>query len=186
MKHNPRFTYSEEERRKRQNPELILSSLGLKKGMCFIDSGSNDGFFTLPAARIVGSSGRIIAIDVDEEALLRLKTKLDHENISNVEIINKPSENVIVASNIADIIFFGTVLHDFKDPLQVLKNSRSMLKDSGLILDYDWRKLNATIGPPYDIRFSEDEVFRLAKNSGLSVASAKIIDSNFYNVVLKK
>ena len=51
MKHNPRFTYSEEERRKRQNPELILSSLGLKKGMCFIDSGSNDGFFTLPAAR---------------------------------------------------------------------------------------------------------------------------------------
>lgn len=45
------------ERREWQDPEAILLSLGLKPGEVVADVGSGDGFFTLPAARMVGPRG---------------------------------------------------------------------------------------------------------------------------------
>lgn len=183
--HNHKFTYSEEERRKRQNPESILTFMGLKEGMCFIDSGCNDGFFTLPAARIVGETGKIYAIDIDREAIDRLKAKLENENIINTEVIVSASEDMFIHEGIADIIFFGTVLHDFYDPLKVLVNSRKMLKENGFIYDYDWRKLKDKIGPPYKKRFSEKHVNELAAKAGLKIVSSYTLDNNYYAITLK-
>jgi ubiquinone/menaquinone biosynthesis C-methylase UbiE len=181
-----KFTYSEDDRRKRQNPESILTFMGLKEGMNFIDSGCHDGFFSLPAARIVGDRGKIYAIDIDKEALSRLQTKLQQENIKNTKIILSASEDVIIKENFADIIFFGTVLHDFYDPLKVLKNSRLMLKENGFIYDYDWRKQNATIGPPFEKRFNEEHVKRLALKANLEVISSHPLDDNYYAITLKR
>ena len=50
--------YDETERRTWQNPEEILTAIGLKAGQTLIDIGCGEGFFTLPAARIVGPNGR--------------------------------------------------------------------------------------------------------------------------------
>lgn len=181
-----KFLYSEEERRKYQNPESILQSIGLREGMRFIDVGSNDGFFTLPAARIVGPKGQVVAIDTDQEALGRLVIKLEAESLSNTKVITKAAEEVIVADHYADIIFYGTVLHDFYDPIKVLKNSRRMLKNNGIIYDYDWRKIRSPLGPPLSIRFSQEHVEDLAQQAGLVVDSSETIDSNYYAVTLKR
>jgi cyclopropane fatty-acyl-phospholipid synthase-like methyltransferase len=43
----------ETERRKWQNPEAILSEIGLKSGQTFVDIGCGDGSFAIPAARLV-------------------------------------------------------------------------------------------------------------------------------------
>ena len=183
--HHHVFSYTETERRKRQNPEAILEMAGLKKGMRFIDSGCNDGFFTLPAARIVGGSGKIYAIDIDNEALLRLKRKLDSEGINNTEIINQPSEEVLIEDAEADIVFFGIVLHDFYDPLKVLTNSKQMLKAGGHIFDFDWQKKVSLYGPPYQIRFSPEQMKQLAAKAGLTVGSITTLDDDFYSAFLK-
>ena len=185
MEHHHKFLYSEAERRKNQDPESILRLAGLKAGMCFIDSGCNDGFFTLPAARIVGDSGKVYAIDIDIEALERLRNKLDQEAIKNTEIINQPSEEVLLEGIEADIIFYGIVLHDFYDPLRVLINSKQMLKSGGIIFDFDWQKKEGEFGPPYEKRFSPEHVKELANRSGLTVKSIKIIDADFYSIILQ-
>ncbi len=186
MNHHHHFIYSETERRKRQNPEQILKKAGLKKGMCIIDSGSNDGFFTLPAAQIVGETGKVYAIDIDKEALERLKAKLQAEDICHVEIINKSAEEVIIGQNIADFIFFGTVLHDFYDPVRVLNNSRQMIKEGGIIYDFDWQKKAAQFGPPYTLRFSQTYVEKIADKAELTVISSEVVDDNFYAMVFTK
>lgn len=185
-RHQHRFTYNENERRKRQNPELILQNTGLKKGMCFMDIGCNNGFFSLPAARMVGENGKIYAVDIDSDALNDLKNKLRASNISNVEIVNLSAEATMLGENMADVIFFGMCLHDFKDPLKVLKNAKAMLKDDGIIYDYDWREVNAELGPPLSIRLSPEQVKQLAVSAGLKFSSTTILDNNFYAVVLKK
>lgn len=184
MMHNHGFHYSEEDRSKFQNPEQILKDTGLSSGMCFIDSGCNDGFFTLPASRIVGPTGKVYAIDIDNEALERLKAKLENESITNTEIIASPSEETVIDANIADVIFFGMVLHDFYDPLKVLLNSKKMLKESGIIYNYDWRKQDSPKGPPFAKRFSQEYVAQLASSAGLRVKASQILDDNFYCVCL--
>jgi ubiquinone/menaquinone biosynthesis C-methylase UbiE len=50
-----------------------LLNIGLKPGDTFIDVGSGEGYFAIPAAKIVGEQGRIFALDSNEEALRRLR-----------------------------------------------------------------------------------------------------------------
>lgn len=181
-----KFVYDEATRRKRQNPEHILSDINLKTGMCFIDIGCNDGFFTLPAARMVGPIGKVIAIDIDGDALDRLNGKLQVEGITNTEVVRSTAEAIRYGQSCADIIFFGTVLHDFFDPLTVLMNSKYMLKESGFIYNFDWRKQDSKMGPPFARRLSQDDVTSLARQAGLTVTHSIIIDDNFYAVTLTR
>lgn len=182
--HNHNFSYDEEERRKKQNPEIFLKSLGLKSGMNFIDLGSNDGFFTIPAAKIVGKSGSVLALDADENAIARLNKKLIENNITNTTAVVGRAEDIIPFEEKADLIFFGIVLHDFDDPIKVLNNSKRILKKDGLIFDYDWAKKKSDIGPPFEIRFSEEDVTELAKKADLRIASSKRISDDYYLIAI--
>jgi FkbM family methyltransferase len=60
----------------------------LRPGMTVVDVGANVGFHALHAARLVGSSGRVVAVepDADNVALLRLSLSLAPESLP-VEII---------------------------------------------------------------------------------------------------
>ena len=69
----------DKERRRWQNPEAILAGIGLKPGFTFIDLGCGSGFFALPAARIVGESGKVYGVDVNAGAIAALKEQSDKE-----------------------------------------------------------------------------------------------------------
>ena len=58
--------FDEDRRRKWQNPEDILREIGLETGMTFLDIGCGNGFFTLPAARMVGPAGQVYGLDSGE------------------------------------------------------------------------------------------------------------------------
>lgn len=178
------FKYDEAERRKRQNPELLLAMIGLKPKMCFIDIGCNNGFFTLPAARMVGASGKVIAIDIDQESLDDLKSKLKLENLNNTTVIAAKAEDSIPYHNEADIIFLGTVLHDFQDPLKVFVNAKQMLKSGGIIFNLDWKPIITDYGPPLAKRFTIEHVAELGLSAGLKMISAQDIDQNYYLTAL--
>ena len=45
----------------------------LRPGMVFYDIGANIGFFSLLAARVMGSQGRIVAFEADPEIAARLR-----------------------------------------------------------------------------------------------------------------
>ena len=185
-KHQHHFKYDPAQRMKILNPKDILESIGLKEGMCFIDLGCNDGYFTLPAAKIVGKKGKVIALDIDEEALDRLSQKIEQQKITNTTVILGPAEKLLPYKDIADVIFYGTVLHDFKDPIKVLKNSKKMLKKEGLIYNLDWQKIQTETGPPFEIRLSKDDVRKLAEDAELKYESSKDISELFYEVILRK
>jgi ubiquinone/menaquinone biosynthesis C-methylase UbiE len=58
-------------RRLLQKPEKIVSPY-LRNGMTVLEIGPGMGFFTLPMARIVGASGRIICVDIQEKMIAGL------------------------------------------------------------------------------------------------------------------
>lgn len=184
--HHHKFIYSEDERRKYEQPESILLSAGLKSGMTFIDIGCNDGFFTVPAAKIVGQRGRVLASDIDDEALLRLNDKLRQAGITNTKTYKSWGEEFLPETGIADLIFFGIVLHDFYDPIAVLNNCREMLVSQGSIYDFGWRKRASKMGPPLEKRLSEKQVEKMANEAGLKVIGSSILGEDFYSVRLAK
>jgi len=156
-----------------QDPDSILRGIGLKYGMTFIDVGCGYGFFSIPAAKIVGASGRVIGIDVDDEALQSIRDLAERERLTNVETILGKAEEIITCRGCADMVFFGIVLHDFQDPYRVLSNAKAMLKHNGILVDLDWRKEEtAGMGPPISIRFDERKASSMISGQGFKITSA--------------
>jgi ubiquinone/menaquinone biosynthesis C-methylase UbiE len=161
------------ERRKWQDPEAILGEAGLKAGLTFVDIGCGGGFVALPAARMVGPSGRVYGIDTDTSAIKELREAAAREGLHNLEVITSRAEDTIVCRRFADIAFLGIDLHDFADPLRVLRNARLMLKPRGWLVDLDWKAEPTPVGPPLAIRFSQEKAVGLIREAGFTVLSQR-------------
>ena len=58
----------------------------LRPGDTFVDAGANLGLFTVVASRLVGSEGRVVAIEMMPETAARLRTHVRLNRLSNVAI----------------------------------------------------------------------------------------------------
>ena len=175
-----RYRSDDEERKKRQNPEVILAEIGLKPGMIFTDLGCGEGFFALPAARVVGEGGRVYALDINAESIELLKEAAAREGLENISAIAAAGEEGILCEECADIVFFGTVLHDFRDASLVLRNARAMIKPAGRLINLDWKKEPTEMGPPVAIRFDEAKASRLIGEAGFQVESVRDMGPFYY------
>ena len=183
MKTYHKFSRDDEERRKRQNPEEILAEIGLIPGFTFVDIGCGKGFFAIPAARIVGEKGRVYGLDVDEEALARLGEVVKKEGLKNLLLRVGNAEKTILCEQCADIVFFGVVLHEFKNPAKVLINVKKMLKPDGRLIALEWKKEQMQMGPPLEHRLSEEKSAELFRKAGFTVETVR--EAGPYHYLIK-
>lgn len=165
------------------NPDAILTDIGLKPGLTFVDVGCGDGFFTLPAAHIVGLEGRVYGVDIDREQINELRKKAASAGLTHMELKVSKAEETIFCHDCADIVFFGNVLHDFQNPVSVLKNARKMIKDEGKLVNLDWKKIATTYGPPLSIRFDETTATRLIESCGFKMEALKDLGPYHYLII---
>ncbi len=59
----------------------------LRPGMIFIDVGANDGYYTLFAARRVGSTGRVVAVEPSSRERVNLKRNIARNRLDNVTVV---------------------------------------------------------------------------------------------------
>jgi len=164
-----RFYADDVERRKWQNPDGILAEIGLRKNMTFVDIGCGGGFFAIPAAQLVGKRGKVLAVDIDAQAIEELKAEADEKGLTNVVTRVGSAEQTVFCESCADIAFFGIVLHDFQDASKVLRNAKTMLKPNGVLVDLDWKKTAMQFGPPLSIRFSEAQATNLLEKARFEI-----------------
>jgi len=165
------FRSDDPERRQWQDPEKILTLLGVAPGMVFIDVGCGDGYFAIPAARRAGPQGKVYAVDIDAAAVERLKEQAAQEGLDNLFSEVREAEETVVCEGCADYVFFGIDLHDFEDPAQVLQNAKKMLRPQGHLIDLDWKDESMEFGPPQQKRFSIDKARYLIESAGFIIAS---------------
>ncbi len=67
-----------------RNPNKILKAAGLEESQKVLEVGCGPGFFTIPAAKIVGAEGHIYAVDVHPRAVDRVKKKVEKVALKNV------------------------------------------------------------------------------------------------------
>ena len=177
-------TYRNEvQRRKWQNPEKILTEVGVKAGDVFIDLACGFGFFAIPAAEMIGSEGVVCGVDVDDVALGELRAQSARAGLGNVRVKLAAAEDASLCERCADIVFIGIALHDFKDPFKVLQNAKNTLKKDGRLVNLDWKKEATPFGPPLNLRFSEPEAASLIERAGFNIVS--IQDSGPYHYVIE-
>jgi ubiquinone/menaquinone biosynthesis C-methylase UbiE len=159
-----------------------LCEAGLKTGLTLVDIGCGGGFFALPAARMVGPTGRVYGIDTNASSINELKEAAVRESLHNLELTEGRAEDTILCSRCADIVFLGIDLHDFDNPLKVLRNARLMLKRQGWLVDLDWKAEPTPIGPPVAIRFSQEKAAGLIREAGFTILSQR--ESGLYHYMI--
>ena len=123
-------------RRFYQNPEKLLNSY-LKEGMKVLEVGPGMGFFSLPMARIVGESGRIFCIDVQEKMLQSLRRRAVRANLHSRIEMHLCGESSLQIDNLAGSIDFAlafAVVHEVPDQKLLFKEICASLKKDGLLL----------------------------------------------------
>jgi ubiquinone/menaquinone biosynthesis C-methylase UbiE len=68
-------------------PTNILRGAGIKPGKVVLEVGCGTGYFTLPAARLIGAEGRLVAMDVLQESVELVSRKVQEAGVKNVRVL---------------------------------------------------------------------------------------------------
>lgn len=122
-------------RRKFSKPTQVLKQAGLKPGLIVLEVGCGPGFFTIPAARILGD-GTLYANDSHPLAIEMIKKKLIKNEITNVELVFTSITNTGLSDESVDLIFlFGVPRMIRNEPFfkEVLDELYRLLRVNGII-----------------------------------------------------
>jgi len=172
-----------EERREWQDPDKILLKLGLKRGQRFLDVGSGPGFFAVAASKLVGEFGAIYCVDSSSEAAEMCAQNLKKAGYSNFKVLVAAVEEASLPSEFFDVVLVANVLHDFSDPLNVLRSIYGWLRSEGTLGVVDWKKSETPFGPPLNMRISLEESVALVERAGFKVE--EVDDSFPYHYMVK-
>lgn len=104
-------------RRFGQNPHEILTPY-VHEGMTVLEPGPGMGFFTLDLARLAGSSGRVVAVDVQPKMIERLKRRAAKAGLlSRVDarLADPESMGLSELNGSVDFTLAFAVVHEFPD-----------------------------------------------------------------------
>jgi ubiquinone/menaquinone biosynthesis C-methylase UbiE len=91
-----------------RDPHEVLKTAGLASGQDVLEVGCGPGFFTVPAARMVGEQGTVHALDINPLALERVRQKVERESVTNVCTMLADAGQTGLAGESFDLIFvFG-------------------------------------------------------------------------------
>jgi SAM-dependent methyltransferase len=110
------------------NPLAIAS---LRAGQVVLDLGSGAGFDCFLAARAVGSSGKVIGVDMTHEMLGKARENAEKNGFTNVEFRLGEIEALPVADNSIDVIISNCVINLSPEKQRVFHESFRVLKPGG-------------------------------------------------------
>jgi len=75
------------EREQEEQPQQVIDALDIRPGQTVADLGAGSGYFSFRMAPQVGSQGKILALDIQEEMLRMVRRRAQQEGVTNVVAI---------------------------------------------------------------------------------------------------
>jgi ubiquinone/menaquinone biosynthesis C-methylase UbiE len=151
------------------NPQTILKPF-IKPGMTVADLGCGPGFFTLDMAHMVGESGKVIAVDLQEGMLKKLEKKIHGTKLKDRIALHKCAEDRLGITEEVDFILAFYMVHEVPHQGRFFKEVESILKTNGLML---------IVEPPLHVSQNAfKQTIRNAKDVGLIVREGPKLSFN--------
>jgi len=123
-------------RRWSQKPEALLAPY-LREGMTVLEPGPGMGFFTLPMSRMVGSAGRIVAIDIQTKMLESLRRRAMKAGTLE-RIDTRPAQpgslGIGDLKDRVDFVLAFAVVHELPSPAAFFREAAAAMKTGALML----------------------------------------------------
>lgn len=120
-------------RRFLQNPRKILSPY-IKSGMTVLDMGCGPGFFTVEIAKLLDGSGKVIAADLQDGMLDKVKQKIIGTELEQRIELHRCQNETIGVEEKVDFILAFYMVHEVPDRDKLFQEFKSILNSDGKIL----------------------------------------------------
>lgn len=175
-----------EERVALLQPEKLLRDLGLRKGMTLADIGCGPGFFTIPAAQIVGPTGLALAADIQGEMLSSVRSRALENGLENVRIVKTNDREIPIPEGTCDFALLAFMLHEVENRASFLHRAARILKPKGRLIALEWDKVAESVGPPVEDRITPEELLADAQAAGLRVVEERALTETQYLRVFER
>jgi len=112
----------------------IFAAMGVAPGARVADVGAGNGFFTTRLAGAVGPAGRVYAVDVSQDALARLTTRVKEQGLTNVEPILGAADDPKLPEDALDAVLIVNAYHEMQAHQAMLAAIRRALKPGGRLV----------------------------------------------------
>jgi len=120
-------------RRLIQHPKKIVGPY-IEVGDTVIDMGCGPGYFTIDMAKMVGSQGRVIAVDIQEKMLDYVRKKAHRHGVAQrIDYLLVGAQESGLSHQV-DFILAFYMIHETPDVHQTLITFKRLLKQGGKIL----------------------------------------------------
>lgn len=157
------FTFDNPLRKIIHNPQKILSPY-VKRGNITADIGCGIGFFSIGMAKLVGNSGKVISIDIQEKMLVTLKKRAKRAGVSDRIYTSLCCCDNINLNEKVDFILNFWMVHEVPDKKLFFSQIYQNLKKEGLFLVAEPRVHVSSQ--------SFDKLVKIGENSGFKLSGS--------------
>ena len=120
-------------RRLIQHPKRIVGPY-IQEGNTVVDMGCGPGYFTIDMAKMVGPKGRVIAVDIQEKMLRRVRKKAQKHDVAQWIEYQRDGIDHSWLRGRADFILAFYMIHEVPDMMRTLEEMKNLLNENGKIL----------------------------------------------------
>jgi len=169
-------------RREMLPTRTVLNKIGLNEGARLADIGCGIGYFSIPAADVIGPQGIVFALDVSKEMIEELDKKIEENDIENIRTVITDKYNFKLEDNSVSYAFICTVLHEIEDGMAFINETKRILALGGKIAVVEWIRAESDWGPPVDHRLDSSDVKIMLQAAGFKEIEYLKLNEHFYIV----
>jgi precorrin-6B methylase 2 len=128
-----------EEREQEERGDLLLRELQLKPGMVVADIGAGTGYYARRMAPLVGSSGQVLAAEIQPEMIEMLSAMAKKAGITNIKPVLCTVDDVKLPEASVDLAIMVDVYHELEYPFEVMESIVRALKPGGRVVYVEYR-----------------------------------------------
>lgn len=154
---------TERDRDDRNEAQTVMDLAAVTPGLSVADIGAGEGYYTVRLAERVGKSGRVLAQDIDGDALRRLGLRVERDHLDNVSIKPGATDDPRLPERSFDRVFMVHMYHEVTEPYAFAWRVWPSLKPGGRVIVVDVDRSTDKHGIPPALLICEMEAvgFRL-------------------------
>ncbi len=170
------------------SPLAVLSELNITPGMAVADLGAGDGAFTVPLARMVGTQGRVYAVEIQRTLVESLAAQIGKTGLS-VQVLWGDLERLggtKISDKSCDMVIASNVFFMLENRSACIAEIARILKPQGRVAVIDWTEGADGIGPHPEMVVTKDSVEKLFSSAGFAKQKEFEAGSHHYGLVFAK